>query len=317
MENLEITSSKITSSRFSISKVFKVRKGYITDFLIEKFLFLNGAFAVFVLFGIFSVLFINGVKTFDNVSLKEFLFSAYWNPAGFDRESYGILSMVVSTLMTTIGAMVIAVPLGIGCAVYLAEIAPQRIRDIGKPIVEILAGIPSVVIGFLGIVLTGPIIAKLFHINSGLNGLNGSVLLAVMALPTIISLSEDAITAVPREYKEASMALGANHWITITRVIIPSAFSGIIASIMLGMGRAVGETMTVLMATGNAPAMPHSFLESVRTITATIAIELGEVPYDTTHFYSLFAIGIVLFIFSFAVNLIADIVLRKYQEVER
>jgi phosphate transport system permease protein len=138
-----------------------------------------------------------------------------------------------------------------------------------------------------------------------------------MALPTIISLSEDAITAVPSDYKEASLALGANHWATITRVVIPSSFSGIIASIMLGMGRAIGETMTVLMACGNAPAMPHSFLDSVRTITASIAIELGEVPYDTTHYYALFAIGVVLFIISFAVNLIADFVLHKYEEVER
>lgn len=318
MKNAELADeAKISPSRFSLSRLLNLRKGYLSDLLIEKFFFLNGIFAVLVLFGIFSILFVNGIKAFEDISLKEFFFSSYWNPNGFDGEYFGILSMVVSTFMTTIGAMIIAIPLGIGCAVYLAEIAPQKIRDIGKPIVEILAGIPSVVIGFLGIVLVGPFIAKIFHINSGLNALNGSILLAVMALPTIISLSEDAITAVPHDYKEASLALGANHWTTITRVIIPSSFSGIIASIMLGMGRAIGETMTVLMACGNAPAMPHSFLDSVRTITASIAIELGEVPYDTTHYYALFAIGVVLFLISFLVNLIADFVLHKYQEVER
>lgn len=316
MKDAEVAlEAKIKTSKISWWR--KLTKGYLGEFLIEQFFFLNGVFAIFVLFGIFSILLIEGLPTFQDVSVWEFIGTTVWNPTSEIQERYGILSMIVSTFMTTIGAMIIAIPLGVGCAAYLAEMAPSKVRDIGKPIVEILAGIPSVVIGFLGIVVVGPAIAKIFNIPSGLNAVNGSVLLAVMSLPTIISLSEDAITAVPQDYREASLALGANRWTTLIKVIIPAAFSGIIASIMLGMGRAIGETMTVLMACGNAPAMPTSFLDSVRTMTATIAIELGEVPYDTTHYYALFAVGLVLFIISFAVNIIADLVLHKYQEIER
>ena len=182
--------------------------------------------------------------------------------------------------------------------------------------VDDMAGIPSVVIGFLGIVLFGPAKAKITGQSHGLNAVNGSTLLAVMALPTIISISEDSLNAVPRAYKEASLALGASRWQTLIRVKIPAALSGIIAAVMLGMGRAIGETMTVLMATGNAPAFPSGFLSSIRTMTATIAIELGEVPYYTTHYYALFAIGLVLFIITFIVNLISDLVLHKFQEKE-
>jgi phosphate transport system permease protein len=225
--------------------------------------------------------------------------------------------MIVSTLMVTLGALLIAVPIGLACAAYLAEIASPRVREILKPVIEILAGIPSVVMGFLGIVVVNPLIARVFGLPNGLNALNGSILLAIMSLPTIISLSEDAITAVPKTYKEASLALGATRWQTLIRVTIPAALSGIIASIMLGMGRAIGETMTVLMATGNAQAMPHSFLDAVRTMTATIAIELGEVPFGSVHYHALFVIGFVLFVMTFLVNLVSDIILQKYQEVEQ
>lgn len=163
----------------------------------------------------------------------------------------------------------------------------------------------------------GPIIARIFHLSNGLNAVNGSILLGVMALPTITSLAEDAITAVPDDYRQASLALGASRWETLIRVVLPAALSGIIAAIMLGMGRAIGETMTVLMATGNAPAMPDSILSSVRTMTATIAIELGEVPHNTTHYFVLFAVGLVLFIMTFLINLASDLILERYQEVER
>jgi phosphate transport system permease protein len=225
--------------------------------------------------------------------------------------------MVMSTLMVTGGALLLAVPIGIGVAAYLSDVAHWRVREILKPVVEILAGIPSVVVGFLGIVLFGPAIAKFFRIGNGLNALNGSILLAIMALPTIISISEDSLNAVPRAYSEASLALGASRWQTLVRVKLPAGLSGIIAAVMLGMGRAIGETMTVLMATGNARSFPHGFLDAVRTMTANVAIELGEVPYYTTHYYALFAIGLVLFVMTFAVNLIADVVLHKYQERER
>jgi phosphate transport system permease protein len=174
-----------------------------------------------------------------------------------------------------------------------------------------------VVVGFLGILLVGPALAKIFGRTNGLNALNGAILLAVMALPTIISISEDSLNAVPAAYSEASLALGGSRWQTLVRVKIPAALSGIIAAFMLGMGRAIGETMTVLMATGNARSFPHGLLDSVRTMTSNIAIELGEVPYYTTHYYALFAIGLVLFIMTFGVNLIADVVLSKYQEREQ
>ena len=219
--------------------------------------------------------------------------------------------------MVTLGALVIAVPLGVACAAFISQVASSRVREILKPAVEILAGIPSVVVGFLGIILVNPLIAKLFGISNGLNALNGSILLAIMSLPTIISLSEDALRAVPNSYKEASLALGGNDWQTLIRVLVPSALSGIIASIMLGMGRAIGETMTVLMATGNAPALTFNFLDAIQTMTSTIAIELGEVPYNTTHYYALFVIGLVLFVMTFVVNLVSDIILQKYQQVER
>ena len=214
---------------------------------IHTFFLLNGLLVIVVLLGIFALLVFTSLPAFKEINLLHFFFSANWNPTSFVKESYGILSMIVSTLMVTIGALVISVPLGIGTAAYLSDVAGKRVREIGKPVVEILAGIPYVVIGFLGIVLVGPMIAKVFHLPNGLNALNGSILLAFMALPTITSLSEDALKNVPRSYEEASLALGATRWQTVLKVKIPAAKSGILASCMLGMGRAIGETMAILM----------------------------------------------------------------------
>ncbi len=283
---------------------------------IKAFFFANGVLAVVVLIGIFAILLYTAVPAFKEISLAEFFGNKIWDPTSPEKAEYGLLSMIVSTLMCTAGALIIAIPIGLGVSAYLSDVAHWRVREIIKPIVEILAGIPSVVTGFLGIVLFGPIIAKVFHSGNGLNAVNGSFLLAIMALPTIISISEDSLNAVPSAYAEASLALGASRWQTLVRVKVPAALSGIIASFMLGMGRAIGETMTVLMATGNARSFPHGFLDSVRTMTANIAIELGEVPYFTTHYYALFAIGLVLFVMTFIVNLIADIILNKYQQRE-
>ncbi len=284
---------------------------------IHGLFFFNGVLVVIILLGILALLVFTSIPAFKEIRLSEFLFSTNWNPTSYVKSCYGIVAMLVSTFMVTSGALLIAIPLGIGTAAYLSDVATPRVREIAKPVVEILAGIPSVVIGFLGIVLVGPAIAKIFGLYNGLNAINGSVLLAIMALPTIISLSEDALKSVPKSYQEASLALGATHWQTLIRVKIPAALSGIIASCMLGMGRAVGETMTVLMATGCAPAMPGSFLDSVRTMTSTIAIELGEVPYNTTHYYALFAIGLVLFIITFIINMASDIILHKYQKTAK
>ena len=285
--------------------------------LIHGFFFMNGMVSVVALIGIFSLLVFTSFPAFREINLQEFLFGIDWNPTSYVKEVYGIVPMLVSTLMVTLGALIIAIPLGIGTAAYLSDVASARTREIAKPIIEILAGIPSVVIGFLGIVLVGPFLAKVFGTHNGLNALNGSVLLAVMALPTIISISEDALINIPNSYNQASLALGATKWQTVIRVKIPAALSGIIAACMLGMGRAIGETMTVLMATGCAPAMPESILGPVRTLTSSIAIELGEVAYNTTHYYALFALGLVLFIITFLVNMTSDIILHKYEKVNR
>lgn len=281
--------------------------------VIHLYFFLTGILVIVILFGIFLMLLVNGVKAFKDISIISFFSDTTWNPSAYGKPSYGILSMVVSTLMVTLGAMIIAVPLGIGAACFISEYASTRVREILKPSVEILAGIPSVAIGFLGVVLIGPLIAKIFNLGSGLNALCGSILLAVMALPTIISISEDAIRAVPKEFKEASFSLGANRWETLTKVTLPAAHSGIIAATLLGMGRAIGETMTVLMAAGNAPALPNNFFDSIRTMTAAIAMELGEIPHASTHYYALFAVGVVLFLMSLGVNIIAELVTTKYQ----
>ncbi len=298
----------------------KKKLSKLKEAAIRAFFFTSAVLAILVLVGIFATLITTAFPVFKEINIGRFLSGKTWDPTSPEKAEYGILSMIMSTLLVTVGALAIAVPIGIGVAAYLSDVAHWRVREIVKPVVEILAGIPSVVIGFLGMVLFAPTIAKVFHVPHGLTALNGSLLLAIMALPTIISISEDSLNAVPAIYSEASLALGASRWQTLVRVKLPAALSGIIAASMLGMGRAIGETITVLMATGNArtfPHLPQALLESVRTMTANIAIELGEVPYYTTHYYALFAIGLVLFVMTFIVNLVADVVLRKYQEREQ
>ncbi|MCL5993687.1 MAG: phosphate ABC transporter permease subunit PstC [Firmicutes bacterium] len=253
----------------------------------------------------------------QDVGLISFLTERVWNPAGFVSSQFGIFTKIVGTLMVTAGAMLFAVPLGVATAAYLAEVASSWEREIFKPVIELLAAVPSVVLGFFGIVVFSPLLARIFNLPNGLNALNGSILLGLMSLPTIISIAEDALTAVPKEYKEASLALGATRWQTLSRIIIPAAGSGVTAAIMLGIGRSLGETMTVIMATGNALQFPSDFFSSVRTMTATIAIELGEVPAHTTHYYTLFAIGFVLFSMTFLVSLLADIFLHRASEVKK
>ena len=264
-----------------------------------------GMSTILLLGGIFFMLFYNSIAFFLKINPIDFFTGFQWNPSNTDSK-FGILPLLVSTGWVALGSMLIAVPLGILTAALLSEFAHPKLQMILKPIIEMLAAIPSVAIGFLGIVLIGPGIAKLFNIQNGLNALNGSVLLAIMALPTIITISEDAINAVPKGHREASLALGANEWETLFKVTLPASYPGLIAAVMLGLGRALGETMTVLMATGNAAAIPKNFLDSIRTITATIAIEMGEVPYQTTHYFALFAIAAVLFIISLFINLLGE-----------
>lgn len=303
------------------------------------------ALSVLVLVGIFVLLATNALRTFaGGVELQpitpeeaaalggetakklsdamlppptpgSFFGDTLWRPDAAKDTHYGILALIVSTVLTTFGALVLAVPVGVATAAWLAVGADSRVRDIVKYVVEMLAAVPSVVVGFIGLQIVGPIIGDVFGVPGGLTALNGSILLAIMALPTIVSISEDAISAVPRELVQGSLALGADRWQTLVRVIAPTARSGLFAAAMLGMGRAIGETMTVLMATGNTAAMPTSILDPVRTMTATIAIELGEVPRGTTHYYSLFVVGLVLFLLTLAVNLAADAVQRRQQRM--
>jgi phosphate transport system permease protein len=284
------------------------------DWLFKQVFKATGLVTIALLAGIFLMLLFNSIAFFLEVKPIDFFTGSQWNPENKNGK-YGIAPLLVSTGLVALGSMIIAVPLGIFTAAFLSELASLKLKSILKPIIEMLAAIPSVAIGFLGIVLVGPGIAKIFGIQNGLNALNGSILLSVMALPTIITISEDAISAVPKSYREASLALGANKWETLFLVTIPASLPGLIAAVMLGLGRALGETMTVLMATGNASVLPKGFLDSVRTITATIAIEMGEVPYQTTHYFALFAIAVVLFVITLIINLAGEYFanrLRKY-----
>jgi phosphate transport system permease protein len=225
-----------------------------------------------------------------------------------------MLPLMLGSLYVTVGAMLIAIPLGLATAVFIAEIAPKPIQEFLKPAVEILAAIPSVVYGFLGLLLIGPWLADVLHLPIGRFAGVGSLILAFMAMPTIVSVCEDAIRAVPVAMRENSLALGATRWQTITRVVLPAGRSGIIAAIMLGLGRAIGETMTVLMVTGNAAVIPkgvEGFFRPVRTMTATIAAEMGETAYHSNHYYALFAVGLILFAITFITNSIADWAVRS------
>lgn len=284
--------------------------------LTAKWLFrTTGIMVILILGGIFFMLLWNTVAFFLQVKPLDFITGTQWNPSG-KPAIYGILPLLVSTALVTIGSMVIAIPVGIGTAAFLSEYAGKRLRNILKPAIEMLAAIPSVAIGFLGIVVLSPQLGAMAGQSNGLNALNGAILLSVMALPTIITVTEDALHSVPQAYKEASYGVGANRWQTLRKVTIPASAPGILAAIMLGVGRALGETMTVLMATGNASAFPKGFFHSVRTITATIAIEMGEVPYQTTHYYGLFAIAAVLFLITLVVNLIGEHYVNKFKKYQ-
>ncbi|MDD5502711.1 MAG: phosphate ABC transporter permease subunit PstC, partial [Candidatus Thermoplasmatota archaeon] len=260
-------------------------------------LFAAASLSVVAICLIFYFLFSNGMPIFGKIGLSEFLFGKQWNPTG-EPPAYEILPMIFGSLLVTFGAMLIAVPLGIGCAAFLSEVAPKNIAAWLKPVIELLAGIPSVVYGFFGLMLLVSFIRVNFAIPSGETMLAGSLLLAIMALPTIISVSQDAISAVPPEYREGSLALGSTRWQTITKVTIPAASSGITAAVILGIGRAIGETMAVMMVTGNTAIIPEPFynmLSPVRTLTGTLAIEMGEVAMKSDHYYALFGMAIILF----------------------
>jgi len=278
--------------------------------LIERLLPIIASLAWAFLFGIMLILFTEGIPVVKSISPLRFLFGLHWYPV-HEPPEFGILPLLLGSFMVTLGAIIVALPLGLGCAIYLSEIARPCIRDITKPFIEMLAGIPSVVYGFFGLVFLAPLIQKIGHLPTGLTGGTASIILGIMALPTVTSIAEDAISSVPRNLREASLALWATRWETITRTVLPAAKSGIFTSAILGVGRAIGETMTVLMVAGGSAVIPSHFFRPVRTMTATIAAEMGEAPIGSLHHHALFAIGLVLFLLTLGLSLVAEWVKEK------
>lgn len=284
------------------------RRRSITEIVIEGLIRFSGVATIIFVVLIFLLLLLNGLPVLRYTSVSRFLLGRDWLPLS---DIFGTLPLILASLLVTAGAVVISVPLGAAVAIYIAEVASPRAKEILKPAVETLAAIPSVVVGFIGYLVLAPVIQKLFNLPTGLTALTGSIMLAFMAMPTIVSIAEDAITAVPTDYRAASLAMGATRWQTIWHVVAPAAKSGIFAGAMLGIGRVIGETMTVLMVTGNAAVIPHSLFQPVRTMTATIAAEMGETVQGSPHYIALFAVGLVLFAMTFLINLAADVALHR------
>lgn len=281
--------------------------------IIKKFFLFCAFISVGVLALILFSLFHGGMPLFETVNIKSFLLGMEWYPT-FEPPEFGIFPLIIGSLIVTTISTCIAVPLSILLAVFTAEVAPDYLKNTAKVIIELLAGLPSVVLGFFGMVVIAPILQDSFNLPSGLNIINASLILSIMVVPTIASLSDDALRAVPKEYKEASYALGATRFETIAFVIIPGALSGIFTAIILGMARAIGETMVVLMVAGGAGAIPESIFDSVRPMPASIAAEMGEAPRNGLHYHALFAIGMVLFFITLAFNIVADYVSRRFKE---
>jgi phosphate transport system permease protein len=278
------------------------------EFIIEKLILLCGLASIFFVVLIFLFLLKEGLAVFKTVAPLKFIFGKSWYPIS-DPPQLGILPLILGSLLVTLGAALISIPIGVACAVYIAEVAPQKIKEVLKSGIELLAAIPSVVLGFIGMVTLVPWVKSIFHLPTGLTALSGSVMLAFMAMPTIVSIAEDALYSVPKSYKEGALALGATHWQAIHRVILPAASSGIMAAVMLGIGRVIGETMAVVMIVGNRTVLPESLLDGVRTMTSHIVLELG---YATdTHRGALIATAAVLFVFILLINLLVAVIRRK------
>jgi phosphate transport system permease protein len=286
----------------------------IKERIIQNLFLVVAMTSILVLALIVLFLFKEGVPIFKEVSVKDFLFGKFWYTT-YDPPEFGIFALIVASILVTALASIIAVPLGLLSAIYISEIAGTRVKEILKPTIELLASLPSVVIGFFGMVIVAPFLQETFDIPTGLNLFNASVMLALMAVPTISSISEDAIHAVRRELREASLALGATQWETISRVVVPASLSGICTAVILGMSRAIGETMVVLMVAGGAAAIPESIFDACRPMPASIAAEMAEAPFRGDHYYALFATGIVLFFMTLGFNLIADYISHRYKQV--
>jgi len=290
---------------------------HAVEILISSLIKAMGYSAIVFVIMIFYFLMSEGMAAIGEVPLSV-LFSTRWYPT---EGYYGILPLIGGSLLVTVGATLFSVPIGLATAIYIAEIAPRWMREILKPVIEILAGLPSVVLGFIGIIALAPQLRRLLNLPTGLTALAGSILLGIIAIPTIVSVAEDALDGVPKSYRDAALAIGATKWQTIWRVTLPAARSGVLTGIMLGIGRAIGETMTVMMVTGNAPVMVRSLSALVmptRTMTATIAAEMGEVAKGSVHYHVLFLIGVILFLISLIVNITASaMVFRVKKRAER
>ena len=286
-----------------------------TDWYIDKgvqgLVFLGGISAILFIIGIFVFIGKEGLAfVFETLDLTEFFTSEYWEPSDEDAPEYGILALIAGTASVTGLAMVVAIPFSLGAAIYIGEFATGKTRESLKVLVELLAAIPSVVWGFIGLTIMNPLIIEIFDVPVGLTVLNAGIILGLMAAPIMTSIAEDALKAVPDRYREAAEAMGATRWQVIYKVVLPAAKNGLLGAVLLGVGRGFGETMAVLMATGHAVNIPTSVFDSVRALTATIAAELGETAVGSDHYGALFTIGIFLFIITFIINLLADLVVR-------
>ncbi|MBF0532079.1 MAG: phosphate ABC transporter permease subunit PstC [Candidatus Omnitrophica bacterium] len=280
---------------------------------IYKWIFTVFAFAsLLFLVGITVILVKESLPLFQKIKFMDFFFGKLWYPT-YDPPEFGIFPLISASFWIMLGALFICVPLGIGSALYLNELAGFQQKAILKPVIEILAGIPSIVYGFFGMAILSPFLQKTFHLSTGLCALSASIVLGIMATPTICSLADDALSYVPQSFREASFAVGADRWQTLTRVIIPAAGSGISTAIILGMSRIIGETMTVLMVSGGAAVMLKSFFDPVRPMTAAIAAEMGESPMGSDHYHALFAIALILFGLTFILNIVAELISRRFR----
>jgi phosphate transport system permease protein len=287
------------------------RLGFIQEWLIERIIWISGMSAILFVFAIFFFVFREGsAYLFKGLNIRQFFTSIEWYPSSTSHVRYGALALITGSFCVTALAMLIAVPFGLGTALFISEFCHPRVKEGFKIIIELLAAIPSVVWGFIGLTIMNSMMISLFNAPIGLNMLNGGIILALMSVPIIVSIGEDALKAVPDSYREAAVSMGCTKWQMIVRVLLPGARNGLLAAVLLGTGRAVGETMAVLMATGHSIRIPTGMLQPVRTLTATIAAELGEAPVHSEHYQVLFIIGILLFSITFDINLTADLIVR-------
>ncbi len=301
------------------------RKKLIKEKMIKYFFMINSLAAIFLILSIFIFLIYESYRAFEQIGIREFIGKTIttsdgsiktlyqWYPTS-EEPRYSLISLLVGSLLTALPATIISALFGIAVGIYLSEISNSRLREILKPIIEIFAGIPTVVIGFIMLAIGATIFNDLFHPPNRLNAFLASIGLSMICIPIIASLTEEALRSVPNELRMASYSLGANKWQTIKKVILPAAVSGLSAAVILGFGRAIGETMIVLMASGNAAELTFNLFRSMRSMTATIAAEMGEVSFESNHYYALFVLGMVLFVFTFILNLIAELILNKMRK---